>query len=272
MESYIAPSLFLNHGGGPSPVLGEKNNIQMANALRNVPNLLDFSKLNAIILVTAHRQEDVVTISSGKRHDLLYDYYNFPPESYELKYDAPGDPELAGRLHSAFKNANIPSKLDEKRGWDHGVFIPMLLINPSANIPIVQVSILKNQDAVDHYNIGKILYEFRREGIAIFGSGLSYHNMKEFKKLRASSDAMDGIVVNEVFDQFLNDVCTGKLEAEAILTWDTIPQGRESHPLGDADHLMPLIVNLGAAGPKPGRNIFSSIFLQKFKLSGFIWD
>lgn len=266
---YFAPSLFLNHGGGPLPVLGEENNREIAEALKSVARLVDLNRLKAIILVTAHREEDVVTISSGERNELIYDYNNFPPESYKLKYAARGDPILAGRLNEAFRNANIASKLDDHRGWDHGVFIPMLLINPAANIPIVQLSILKNQSAKDHYDIGKVLYEFRKEGIAIFGSGMSYHNMKEFRKALVSND---GVIVNENFDKFLNDVCSGVMKAEEILSWDSVPEALDSHPPGDADHLMPLIVNIGAAGPGPGKNVFSSLFLKKFKLSGFIWD
>ena len=89
-DVYFAPSVFLNHGGGPYPVLREKNNIEIGDSLKNVSNYVDLKRLKAIVIVTAHREEDVVTISSGERHSLLYDYYNFPPESYEFKYDAPG--------------------------------------------------------------------------------------------------------------------------------------------------------------------------------------
>lgn len=269
-DAYFAPSLFLNHGGGPYPVLGEKNNLEIADALRNVSNYVDLGRLGAIVVVTAHREEDVVTISSAERHSLVYDYYNFPPESYELKYNAPGDPILAAKIHEAFKTAGIASRLDDQRGWDHGVFIPMMLIRPKADIPIIQVSILKNQNAAQHYEIGRVLYQFRKEGVAIFGSGLSYHNMKEFRK--AIPD-VEKDIVNKEFDSFLNEVCTGdEGKRKRIVFWEQEKGGYESHPLGEADHLMPLIVNAGAGGPKCGRKIFDSVFLGKFKISGFIWD
>ncbi|KAJ8704114.1 hypothetical protein PYW07_013408 [Mythimna separata] len=269
-DVYFAPSVFLNHGGGPYPVLREKYNVEIGDGLKNVSNYVDLGRLKAIVIVTAHREENVVTISSGERHPLMYDYYNFPPESYEFKYDAPGDPVLAGRIHDAFKNADIPSALDDKRGWDHGVFIPMMLINPKADIPIVQISILQNQNAAQHYNIGKVLYQFRKEGVAIFGSGLSYHNMKEFDNARPVTEKE---IANEDFDNFLNDVCTGDEEnRKKILLWDQQKGGLESHPLGEADHLMPLIVNAGAGGTRPGKKMYESVFLGKFKLSGFMWD
>lgn len=81
MENF-APSIFVNHGGGPNPVLGEKDNLEIAESLKNVKNHVELKRLKAIIVVTAHREEEIVTISSGKTHDLLYDYTNFPPESY----------------------------------------------------------------------------------------------------------------------------------------------------------------------------------------------
>ncbi|KAM3956835.1 uncharacterized protein ACR2FA_009143 [Aphomia sociella] len=267
-KHYFAPSLFINHGGGPNPVLGEKNNRDIAEFLKNVHNIVDLKSLKAIILVTAHREEDIVTISAGERHGLLYDYYNFPPESYKLRYDGKGDPVLARKIYEALKNAGIPSQLDTERGWDHGVFIPMMLINPSADIPIVQISILKNHNAGQHFEIGKVLYQFRKDGVAVFGSGLSYHNMKE---LRKESNEDLGIVNGE-FDQFLNDVCTGGEEKrKEIVFWEKAPGAYNSHPLGDADHLMPLIVAAGAGGSKSGRNVFNSIFKDNFKLSGFMW-
>ncbi|KAF9416623.1 hypothetical protein HW555_006053 [Spodoptera exigua] len=269
-DVYFAPSLFLNHGGGPYPVLGEKNNLEIAEALKDVSGYVDLSRLRAIVIVTAHREEDVVTISSAERHSLLYDYYNFPPESYTLKYNAPGDPILAARIHEAFKNAGIESRLDDQRGWDHGVFIPMMLINPKADISIIQISILENQNASQHYEIGRVLYQFRKEGVAIFGSGLSYHNMKEFRKVNPE---IEKNIVNTDFDRFLNEVCTGDEESrKKIVFWEQEKGAYESHPLGEADHLMPLIVNAGAGGTGRGRKIFDSVFLGKFKISGFIWD
>ncbi|CAG5019083.1 unnamed protein product [Parnassius apollo] len=267
---YFAPSVFLNHGGGPAPILGIEDDLQIAESLRNISKIVDLKRLKAVIVVTAHREEDSVTISSGNQHHLLYDYYNYPPASYKFKYDAPGDPVLAGKIHEAFDKAGIPSTLDEKRGWDHGVFIPMMLINPSADIPIVQVSILNNQNTSQHLNIGKVLYQFRKEAVAIFGSGMSYHNMAE---LRKAEKVNDRVIVNEIFDSFLNKVLTGDVDAKKeILYWDKVPQGLESHPSGEAEHLMPLIVNIGAGGSSPGRNIFSSVYMHKFILSGFIWD
>ncbi|CAK1556029.1 unnamed protein product [Leptosia nina] len=160
----VAPALFVNHGGGPLPLLGDKDHMGLTIFLRDeVKKHVNFKELKAIILVTAHWQEKQVTISSNDHHDLYFDYYGFPPESYTYKYNAPGHPDLAKQIHSALSDAGISSKLDPKRGWDHGVFVPMMLMNPEANIPIVQISVLKSQDAAAHYKIGEVLHKFRKD-------------------------------------------------------------------------------------------------------------
>lgn len=265
----IAPSLFINHGGGPYPVMGQHENLEIAESLKSVKNYVDLKQLKAIIVVTAHWEEDIVSISSAAHHDLLYDYNNFPPETYKYKYNAPGDPELAKEIHKALTAEGIRSKLDDKRGWDHGIFIPMMLINPDADIPIVQVSILKNQKAEDHYKLGEVLLQFRKRGVAIFGSGMTYHNEAGFKKARPS----DGVIVNTEFDSFIDEACKseGARRKELFLKWDQQPGALESHPVNEADHLMPLIVNAGAGGADAAEKTFSGIYLGKFKIGGYLW-
>ncbi|KAI5637561.1 catalytic ligB subunit of aromatic ring-opening dioxygenase domain-containing protein [Phthorimaea operculella] len=265
----IAPAVFVNHGGGPMPLLGDKEHRGLTNFLRDdIKKHVNLENIKAIILVTAHWEESKVTISSGKHHDLYFDYYGFPPESYQYKYNAPGDPELAKRIQEVLKKNGIDSKLDPKRGWDHGVFVPMMLINPAADIPIIQISVLSNQDAEEHYKLGQALHAFRKEGIAIFGSGMSYHNMREFRYGRQKNE-----VVNEEFDNFLNKVCTSE-DAErkaGLVKWRGQPGATEAHPMGAAEHFMPLIVVAGAGGAKPGERIFNWDMSGVFRLSGFIW-
>ncbi|XP_075989348.1 uncharacterized protein LOC142985201 [Anticarsia gemmatalis] len=266
----IAPAMFVNHGGGPLPLLGDKDHAELTSFLRDeVKKHINFKEIKAIILVTAHWQEKVVKISSAKHHDLYFDYYGFPPESYKYRYDAPGDPELAERIHEVLKSAGINSKLDPERGWDHGVFVPMMLINPAANIPIVQISVLTNQDAEQHYKLGQALYEFRKEGIAVLGSGMSYHNMREFMYGRDKSQ-----VVNKDFDDFLNKVCTADNEEErkeGLISWRKQKGATESHPMHAAEHFMPLVVIAGAGGPKAGERIFNWDMSGTFRLSAFVW-
>lgn len=266
----LAPAVFVNHGGGPMPLLGDKDHAGLTTFLKDeVQKHVNLKDLKAIILVTAHWEEDEVTISSDKHHELYFDYYGFPPESYKYKYDAPGDPETAELIHDALKKAGIPTKLDPKRGWDHGVFVPMMLINPAADIPIIQVSVLNNQDPELHYKLGEVLKQFRKEGIAVFGSGMSYHNMREFMSSRYKNE-----VVNKEFDNYLYKVCTEENEKDrkkGLLSWRKELGANEAHPMRAAEHFMPLIVIAGAGGSKPGERIFNWDMSGTFRLSGFIW-
>lgn len=268
--AFFAPAIFVNHGGGPLPLLGDKEHAELTSFLRDgVKKHLNLKEVKAIILVTAHWEEKVVTISSAEHHDLYFDYYGFPPESYKYRYDAPGDPALAERIHETLEKAGINSKLDPKRGWDHGVFVPMMLINPSASVPIVQISVLSNQDAEQHYKLGQALYEFRKEGIAILGSGMSYHNMREFMTNRYQS-----AVVNKEFDEYLNKVCTTESEEArkgGLINWRQQKGATEAHPMRAAEHFMPLIVIAGAGGSTPGQRIFNWDMSGTFRLSGFVW-
>lgn len=266
----VAPAVFVNHGGGPMPLLGDKDHLGLTKFLRDeLKKEVNLKDLKAIILVTAHWEEDVVTISSGEHHDLYFDYYGFPPESYKYKYSAPGSPDLANRISKALEQNGVKSRLDPKRGWDHGVFVPMMLINPNADIPIVQVSVLRNQDPEQHYKLGQVLKQFRKEGVAIIGSGMSYHNMREFMY-----SSRTGKVVNKQFDDFLNEICTSDDEAvrrNGLLNWRDQPGASQAHPPRAAEHFMPLIVVAGAGGAKAGQRIFKWDMSDTFRLSGFIW-
>ncbi|CAG9136971.1 unnamed protein product [Plutella xylostella] len=269
--SSLAPALFISHGGGPMTVLGFKQFAGVRKFLEeDLQKHINLNEWKAIILITAHWEEKEVTISAKKHNELLFDYYNFPPESYTYKYGALGHPEIAQRLCNALNDAGIPAKLDTERGWDHGLFIPMMLINPAANIPIVQISMLDNQDAKPHYEIGKVLQQFRRDGIAILGSGMTYHNIDRFLSY-TYKDGDD--VVNKEFDDYLTKVCTAENEADrkaGLLAWKDQPGGLEAHPPGKAEHLIPLMMTAGAGGDKPAETI-CTCDCGAFRLSSYIW-
>ena len=126
----LAPVICISHGGGPMPILGDPTQAAITRSLQTrAPRILKLGtpdQPRAIVLVTAHWSTNVPTVSSAKSHDLLYDYYGFPPEAYQLKYDAPGSPEVAGLVENALKEAGLESRKDAVRGklfWS-GVFGP----------------------------------------------------------------------------------------------------------------------------------------------------
>lgn len=274
-ENYFAPSIFFNHDDGLSSVLGEQYKLEIAKSLQNFSQIVELKRLKGIILITSHRIEQFLTISSGEHHNLVHDNSNIT-----FEYNAPGDPVLAERISDAMNDSDIRSILDSERGWDLGVFSPMKLINPSADIPIVQMSIVKHINALLHYTIGEVLYQFRNEGIAVFGSGSSYHNLDEMKKLESGKHdgkkvhhgvgKDSGEVINKKFDDFLTEVCTGNPQTrEKIIKWQDEPGATESQPYGG--HLTPYLVTAGAGGSQPGKTSFNFIY-KKIKMSGCIWD
>lgn len=246
----------LSHGGGPMPILGDPGHREITRSLRErVPQVLKLIKPlerpRAIIVLTAHWSERNPTISNGPRHELYYDYGGFPAEAYELSYPAPGSPEVAQELFEAFKSEGLNPQLDSRRGWDHGVFVPMLLIRPAADIPIVQVSVLESEDPEEHFKMGRALQKLRDSNVAIIGSGFaSMHNLRfmlgsgriQDPKFRATNKAWTETLEAAV-DEEDEKEREGKLKG-----WRDFPGGYEMHPPGAGEHFMPLLVCAAAGG------------------------
>ncbi|KAK8211267.1 extradiol ring-cleavage dioxygenase [Phyllosticta citricarpa] len=250
----MAPVICVSHGGGPMPILGDPSHTALVKSMREkVPEILKLGTAEApraIVLVTAHWSTTKPTISSAKKHGLLYDYYGFPPESYQIKYDAPGSPEVAKEVAEAFENVGLLPEFDEERGWDHGVFIPMLLINPKADIPIVQISVLKSEDPHEHFKMGRALAKLRERNVAIVGSGFAtLHNLRhmfsgvtEEPEFRALNAAWSSAVTDAVKEANIDE------RERKLVGWRKYPASYEMHPRGGAEHFLPLIVCAGAGG------------------------
>ena len=175
----------------------------------------------AIVVVTAHWQAPAFTVGSSRQPAMLYDYHGFPPHTYALRYDAPGDPALAQRIAGLLHDAGLPSTKDVERGFDHGTFIPLMLMFPAADIPVVQLSLRHNPEPRAHLAAGAALAPLRDEGVLIVGSGMSFHNM------RAQSDARF-VPVAEAFDAWLNTTVQAQPAARntALSDWESAPGAR----------------------------------------------
>ncbi|NMG54197.1 dioxygenase [Aromatoleum aromaticum] len=259
------PTLFIPHGAGPCffmdwnpPTAWDA----MAGFLKSVAGTLP-QRPQAVLLVSAHWLEPVFSVTSGARPELIYDYHGFPPHTYELRYDARGDPRLAERITTLLGEAQLAAKTDAHRGFDHGMFIPLKLMFPTADIPVVQLSLRRGLDPLAHLQAGRALAALRDEGVLIVGSGMSFHNMRGY------GDPRFGPVSDE-FDRWL----TGAVEAppqsrhQALVDWAQAPSARLSHPLQAEEHLLPLMVVAGAAGEDGGQRVFSDHVLET-TLSGF---
>lgn len=262
------PALYIPHGGGPCffmewnpPGIWDRMADFLCGLIATLPE-----RPRAVLLVSGHWLEAAFTVGSNPRPPLIYDYYGFPEHTYQLRYDAPGDPVLAARVRELLADAGLPAGIDAQRGYDHGVFIPLKLVLPDADVPVVQLSLLASLDAAAHIAAGRALSSLRDDGVLIVGSGMSFHNM------RAYGDPRFG-PVSDAFDAWL----TAAVEAEPaerdarLAHWDQAPGARLSHPPRAEEHLLPLMVAAGAAGEGRGRRIFSDRVMQT-TVSAFRFD
>ena len=174
------PTYFISHGGGPWPYMPEQLSGRYRNlaaALADMPRQIGVTP-RAILMVSGHWEERDFAVQAQPQPPMLYDYYGFPPHTYQVHYDAPGDPALAGRVRDLIVAAGFASHLDGERGFDHGAFTPMAVMYPQANVPVVQLSLRADFDPGAHIALGRALAPLRGEGVLIIGSGLSYHNLR----------------------------------------------------------------------------------------------
>lgn len=247
------PVVFLPHGGGPWPFvdlgMSQHDRDQLADYLRSVASL-PAARPRALLVISAHWETEVPTVTTAARPPLLFDYYGFPPASYQLTWPAPGDPQLAARVRALLGAAGFATAADPSRGYDHGTFIPLKLTYPEADIPTVQLSLQAGLDPAQHLAIGRALAPLRDEGIFIIGSGMTYHNMRGFNLGRGGSTGARQ--VSESFDAWLRE--TAALPAperdRRLTAWASAPGARGAHPR--EEHLLPLMVIAGAAGDDRG--------------------
>jgi aromatic ring-opening dioxygenase catalytic subunit (LigB family) len=241
---YRMPVVFVPHGGGPWPFVDigfpRADVDRLAHYLRSVRSAPS-SEPKALLVISAHWEEPVPTVMTSQHPPILYDYYGFPPESYQITWPAPGAPHLASRVQTLLNDAGIQNGSDAERGYDHGTFIPLKLTYPHADVPAVQLSLKRGLDPAEHLAIGRALVPLRDEGVFIIGSGMTFHNLRAFRDPRAAP-------VAEAFDAWLREsMAQDPSERDRRLTqWASAPAARAAHPR--EEHLMPLMVAAGAAG------------------------
>ncbi|AUW59232.1 dioxygenase [Sphingobium sp. SCG-1] len=239
------PTLFVPHGGGPCFFMNPDGPPDpmwrpMEAYLQGIAGSLP-ERPKAILLISGHWEEPGFTVHGGEQPELLYDYYGFPPHTYALRWDAPGSPKLAGRVAALLEGAGFPVSEEQARGWDHGVFVPMKVAFPDADIPLVQLSLRADLDPADHIRVGRALEPLREEGVLIVGSGMSFHNMRaRGPEVTAPSAAWDDALCEAVTD------ADPDRRAARVADWPGLTNGRYAHPR--EEHLLPLMVALGAGG------------------------
>ena len=207
----------------------------------------------ALLVVSAHWEEPVPTLMTAERPPMLYDYYGFPPDSYRLTWPARGDPELAGEVAALLEKAGFRTASDPARGFDHGAFVPLKVTYPDADVPAIQLSLVRGLDPAQHIAIGRALAPLRDRRIFIIGSGMTFHNLRAFGDPRAAG-------YSEAFDEWLREVMqqTPVDRDRGLTDWEHAPAARLAHPR--EEHLIPLMVATGAAGDDPARLAFNGTF------------
>ena len=264
MDAVRQPVIFVPHGGGPcfwvdwpppfGPHAWDGLRDYLAGLVKSLPE-----RPKAFLIVTAHWEADKPTVSVNPKPGMLYDYYGFPEHTYKLSYPAPGDPELGTQVKRLIEAAGLPVATDGERGFDHGVFVPFLIVDPKAEIPVVMLSLRKDLDPAFHIKLGKALAPLRDQGIAIVGSGMSFHDLRHFRDGDTKASA--------AFDAWLGEtVADPKSREERLTAWRSAPGGRASHPR--SEHLIPLMVAAGAAAGDPAIRTFNESIAGK-PISGF---
>ena len=261
------PSIvFLSHGGGPLPLLGDTGHQEMISCLQEIAGKI--TKPSAIFVISAHWEEQIPSITSGIQPALMYDYSGFPEESYSIKYPCLGYPKLAEDIQKILETAGISSRLDQKRSFDHGLFVPLKIMYPKADIPCVQLSLVHSLDPREHINIGRTLQNLEYDNLLVVGSGFSFHNMRAFFAPETKAAKAE----NKAFEQWLLDTCSNQEIREAertarLVQWDEAPSARYCHPR--EEHLLPLHVCYGLAGTYCSES-FELKILNK-KSSMYLW-
>lgn len=253
MTTQRLPTLFVPHGAGPCFFMEWEPAdtwSRMRDWLCAVPERLG-AHPRAVLVVSAHWEAPAFTVNAQAAPPLRYDYTGFPPHTYALEYPAPGSPELAAEVQTRLAAAGFAADTEHARGLDHGVFIPLKLIYPAADVPIVQLSLRHGLDPAEHLGVGRALAPLRGEGVLILGSGMSYHNMARF---RFDNSALDPDSVR--FDEWLTETVASPrpVREQRLKDWARAPGGRAAHPR--EEHLLPLHVVAGAAGDASGQRVF----------------
>jgi 4,5-DOPA dioxygenase extradiol len=202
-----------------------------------------------------------LTVHVGERPSLLFDYHGFPEHTYRLRWDAPGAPDVARRAAALLRATGHAVNEEATRGWDHGIFVPMMVADPAAHIPLAQLSLRADLDPAAHIAIGEALAPLRDEGVLIVGSGMSFHN------LRARGPQVTPVAAE--WDAALTAAVTDPdpaRRAQRVAAWDTLPHARFAHP--EAEHLLPLMVALGAGGEGPAVRDYRDVVMG-WAISGY---
>ncbi|KAK7112437.1 uncharacterized protein [Littorina saxatilis] len=262
------PVVFLSHGGGPSFFMSYKDSggaksflkgmdrdSSAAHYLKNMATKENMQSCKAILVISAHWEEKTVTVQTTPQPDLYYDYYGFPPETYKLNWPAKGAPELAQKTRALLEAKGIKCATDGERGYDHGVFVPLLLVFPKPKVPVFQLSLDASLLPEKHLALGEALAPLREEGVLIIGSGFTTHRMGGPAPPEYGKKFQDWL-----HDVLKNPDMTSEQRRERLASCHRDQRVKDAHPR--IEHFLPFLVVMAAAGYSSGKVLFSGAVIK----------
>jgi 4,5-DOPA dioxygenase extradiol len=254
----MTPAVFVSHGS-PGLILEAGPSRDFLGAF-----VKELGRPRAIVCVSAHWETKEVTVNLSPHPTTIHDFYGFPEELYRIRYGAPGDPALGRRVLDLVGNATGGRvTADTERGFDHGVWSPLILMYPDASVPVVEVSVQPHRDAAHHLAVGRALAPLREEGILILGSGSATHNLRQIGRPSPHG---------ALFESWIADaVLAGRID-DLVGYAELAPFAKESHPT--PEHFLPLFAPLGAAGSSSAKGQARNRIFEHGSLSmaAFIWQ
>jgi 4,5-DOPA dioxygenase extradiol len=256
------PTLFLSHGAPTLPL----EDIPVSRFLKGLG--AELPRPRAILMVSAHWETPTPTLGGDETPKTIHDFYGFPDALYQLRYAAPGDPDLAARAAALLETAGYEARVHPRRGLDHGAWNPLILVYPEADIPVVQLSIQTALGPKHHLQLGEALRPLRDEGVLIIGSGNTTHNLGDPRRAMAHIEPPEDV---RAFDDWLIEAVEAGRTDDLLNYRALAPTAPHQHPT--EDHLLPLYVAMGAAGRNgtaaKGRLLHQSYCLAILAMSAF---
>jgi 4,5-DOPA dioxygenase extradiol len=233
------PTLFISHGS-PNLVIDSS---PARDFLAGYGHAL--GKPRAIVIASAHFNANRPAVVTDAHPGMIYDFGGFNPALFRMVYPAPGEPDLAARVAALLQTAGLAPAVVPERGYDHGVWVPLMLLYPTADVPVVQISVQPALGAAHHLALGRALATLADDGILVIGSGSLTHNLQEFFRGGHAPDAPAPAWVAD-FEDWIHEKATAGAADDLVRYRERAPFARENHPT--EEHLLPLHFALGAGG------------------------
>jgi 4,5-DOPA dioxygenase extradiol len=254
------PPIFLSHGAPSLPL----EDIPARAFIKELG--IKYKNIKAVLCISAHWETSIPEVTTNPWPNTIHDFYGFPEELYQIKYWAPGSPELAKETYNLIEDNGMEALKNHDRGLDHGTWIPMMLMFPEADVPVIQLSLQHHMDPEKHMHVGQAVSELKNEGILILGSGGAVHPLG-YASFRSGAQP-DPWAID--FEAWLTKAVTSGDE-ESLLNYRRIsPYPERVHPY--PDHLMPLLTVFGAADNKKGKVAHKSWYAGDLGMGAYIFD